>query len=290
MKPLRAKISEAAAQAKVPEHVIEKDYALSYILAGISAQKALHRSLVFKGGTALKKLFFGQYRFSEDLDYSTIKAPRGKELAGALEAAGLESKRRLLEYGPFEVVFKRYEERDPHPHGQEAFTFNIQFPWHPSPLCRIKIEISHDEPVILKPEDRPLIHGYEESLEVRVQCYQLPEIVAEKLRTLLQTHQKLAARGWNQPRARDYYDLWRLFSMYGDTIDWGKLLRTLRQKCEHRKVSFRGAEDFFTEELLSEAKTHWTGALGAFVSDLPPFQKTIDDLREILADIVEPKD
>ena len=286
MKPLRARIAAESNRTKVPQPVIEKDYALSYILAGLAAQAALRETLIFKGGTALKKLFFGDYRFSEDLDYSTIKAPKGKEFTTAMESAGQEAKRLLLEQGPFEVVARRYEERDPHPHGQEAFTFHVQFPWHPSPLCRIKVEVSHDEPVILPPESRALIHGYEEHLDVQVRCYQLMEIVAEKLRTLLQTHEKLATRGWNRPRARDYYDLWRLFFKYGETFKREMLMPLLEQKCTHRKVAYRSVDDFFTDKLLSEARTHWQSTLGSFIADLPPLENVIGDLRYFLSKII----
>jgi len=282
MRPLRARITDEADKAKAPQLVIEKDYALSYILAGIAKQEVLEKHLVFKGGTALKKLFFGDYRFSEDLDYSTIKAPKGKTLLRAMESAGQEAKRLFLEQGPFEVVVRRYEERHPHPHGQEAFTFHVQFPWHPSPLCRIKVEVSQDEPVILPPDVRPLMHGYQEEVTADIQCYQLLEIVAEKLRTLLQTHQKLMERGWNRPRARDYYDLWRLFSAYGKGFDRKMLQSVFRRKCEHRRVAFHGVPDFFTEELLSEARTHWESTLGAFVRDLPPFEKAILELTSTL--------
>ena len=41
MKPLRVKLQEEAAHRKVPQNVIEKDYALSYILAGIAKQPEL---------------------------------------------------------------------------------------------------------------------------------------------------------------------------------------------------------------------------------------------------------
>jgi len=64
MKPLRSRIREAAGRCKLPQPVIEKDYALSYLLAGIASQPLLSHSLIFKGDTALKKLFFGDYRFS----------------------------------------------------------------------------------------------------------------------------------------------------------------------------------------------------------------------------------
>ena len=80
MKPLRLKIPDEVSLKQAPMHVIEKDYALSYVLAGIARQPKLSHSLIFKGGTALKKIFFGDYRFSEDLDFSVIEAPTGKAL------------------------------------------------------------------------------------------------------------------------------------------------------------------------------------------------------------------
>jgi len=55
MKPLRNRILQVVRQTKASQLVVEKDYALSYVLAGIAAQPDLSTSLVFKGGTALKK-------------------------------------------------------------------------------------------------------------------------------------------------------------------------------------------------------------------------------------------
>src|SRR5471030_2216003 len=103
MKPLRIKIQEEVNQKKVPQHVIEKDYALSYVLAGIAKQPELSHSLIFKGGTALKKIFFGDYRFSEDLDFSVINAPKNNQLENALINALTHSKELLNEYGSFDI-------------------------------------------------------------------------------------------------------------------------------------------------------------------------------------------
>src|SRR5579864_8636979 len=164
LRPLRTRIREAAKQSKVPQEVIEKDYLLSYTLAGIAAVPELAAVLAFKGGTALKKCVFGEYRFSEDLDFSGKNAPRGEALEQALRTAIAASKQLLLQHGPFAIEVQRYVERDPHPGGQEAFIIRAQFPWHPQPLCRVKIEISHDEPVILPMQHRILRHGYEEDL------------------------------------------------------------------------------------------------------------------------------
>ncbi|MCB1119742.1 MAG: nucleotidyl transferase AbiEii/AbiGii toxin family protein, partial [Chlamydiia bacterium] len=59
-----------ATEASLLPNVVEKDYVLGWILAGISANKVLRESWVFKGGTCLKKCHFETFRFSEDLDFT----------------------------------------------------------------------------------------------------------------------------------------------------------------------------------------------------------------------------
>jgi uncharacterized protein len=262
--------------------VIEKDYALSYVLAGIASQPSISDTLIFKGGTALKKLYFGNYRFSEDLDFSTIDAPKGDELEDAFRQAVNLAAEWLNAYGPFTVQVERYVERDPHPGGQEAFIVRVQFPWQREPHCRIKLEITHEEPVLLTPDSRPLIHGYEEELAVQLRCYRLEEIVVEKMRSLLQTHEKLVRRGWNRARARDYYDLWRVLRSYDHVLVRDQLMELLGKKCEHRNVSFNSIADFFAEELVSEAHKHWDTSLRPFVSDLPSSEVVLGELKSLL--------
>lgn len=54
---------------RIPEAVLERDYCLSWFLVGLSGTP-LRERLLFKGGTALKKCYFPDYRFSEDLDFT----------------------------------------------------------------------------------------------------------------------------------------------------------------------------------------------------------------------------
>ena len=54
--------------------IVEKDYLLGWLLAGISQNERIRDGWIFKGGTCLKKCYFETYRFSEDLDF-TISAP-----------------------------------------------------------------------------------------------------------------------------------------------------------------------------------------------------------------------
>lgn len=50
--------------------IVEKDYVLGWILAAIYQNPFFAHTWIFKGGTCLKKCFFREYRFSEDLDFT----------------------------------------------------------------------------------------------------------------------------------------------------------------------------------------------------------------------------
>lgn len=71
-------IPRSALQARVQEwglteEVVEKDYVLGWLLAGIGAHPILGSTWIFKGGTCLKKCYLETYRFSEDLDFTVLE-------------------------------------------------------------------------------------------------------------------------------------------------------------------------------------------------------------------------
>ena len=66
----RREILAIAANLGLLPNVVEKDYVLGWLLAGIFNHPALAEKWVFKGGTCLKKCYFETYRFSEDLDFT----------------------------------------------------------------------------------------------------------------------------------------------------------------------------------------------------------------------------
>jgi hypothetical protein len=66
----RRELLATAANLGLLPNVVEKDYVLGWLLAGIFGQPALAGNWVFKGGTCLKKCYFETYRFSEDLDFT----------------------------------------------------------------------------------------------------------------------------------------------------------------------------------------------------------------------------
>ena len=66
----KREILETASALGLLPNIVEKDYILGWLLAGINAHPDLADSWVFKGGTCLKKCYFETYRFSEDLDFT----------------------------------------------------------------------------------------------------------------------------------------------------------------------------------------------------------------------------
>lgn len=280
MKPLRLRLQEARIRLGLPWEVLERDYLLSWILAGIAHVESLRDMLVFKGGTALKKCYFGDYRFSEDLDFSGLEgAPTGDAMEQAIREACGAAAKLLNEYAPVEVSCERYTEREPHPGGQEAFTIRARFPWQRQPQTRIMIETTVDEQILRPMSKRKLIHEYGESIETEVRVYALEEIVAEKLRAILQHVEQLEQRGWSRSRARDYYDLWRVLATHKDQMDLADFAAFLTEKCAVRNVTFTGPEDFFQDTMLASIEKSWDQWLGPLVPVLPCFKTVIGELR-----------
>lgn len=188
---------------------------------------------------------------------------------------------RLNERGPFTLTYEPLLLREPHPGGQAAYVVRVQFPGQRQSLCRLKVEITVDEPVLLPPAQRPLLHGFDEELNAILQVYALAEIVAEKLRALLQSRLRLQERGWGASRVcRDYYDLWSVLrheNWAGDDIP-----ALTRQKCALRAVAFSSPHDFLTTDLLSVARREWQTQLVPFLTQPISVDQVLNDLQILI--------
>lgn len=288
MKTLHTRLQEAKKNLKIPWEVLERDYLLSWVLAGIAQVDILRDTLIFKGGTCLKKCYFGDYRFSEDLDFSgTENVPRGTDMEQAVQQACIATKKLLDEYAPVEIVPERYTEKDPHPGGQEAFLIRARFPWHRELHTRVIIEISVDEKVLKPAVKKKVLHEYGEKLDAKIQVYALEEIMAEKLRAILQHREKLKSRGWSRSRARDYYDLWRVLGTYKDELCLNGFADFVLAKCAIKNVAFQSCEDFFHETMMAHVEKTWNQWLGPLVPNLPSFQTVIGSLRPQILNLLQ---
>ena len=270
----------AAREQHIAHWIVEKDYALGYLLAGMAQVPALADTLILKGGTALRKFYFPDYRFSEDLDFTALQHPG--DMDAAMQSAVAATQTLLLEQGPFEVGVERLQLRDPHPGGQDAFTVRVRFPTHREALCRLKVEITYDEELLAPPATRALLHLYPPPLHVHWRCYALVEVVAEKLRALLQSRARLHMRGWGASRVcRDYYDLWYL--LRHNCLELDALPDLLARKCALRQVTFSGLDDFLASDLQAVAQAEWERQLLPFAPDAPSATQVLTDLTGYLS-------
>ena len=144
-------IQKKARAVGVRDQQIEKDYILSWILQGIAMHKELSRMIVFKGGTVLKKVYFEDYRFSEDLDFTL--------LVNEIE------NRQIFDY--FNEVFEYVREEsnipleiiDDNEHEDGGINFYISFI---GPLGGmgtnklVKVDISRSEKLQFEPINKPV--------------------------------------------------------------------------------------------------------------------------------------
>jgi hypothetical protein len=279
-------IRSVTQKTKVQQYIVEKDYALSYLLAAINYADGLGENLVLKGGPALKKLYFADYRFSEDLDYSTRVMGPIKQIDSLMETIVHSMGEMLNERGPFQVALEPLLLKQPHPGDQNAYLVRVQFPEQRQPLCRLKVEITVDEPILTPVEIRPVLHGFAEDMDAKIPVYSLLEISAEKLRALLQSKARLHERGWGASRVcRDYFDLWNLLQI--PDLKSPDLIPLLNQKCVVRDVAYKSPNDFVSEDLLSVASNEWEQQLLPFVPDALPAEELLPQVQSFILSIWE---
>lgn len=279
-------IRSVTQKKKVLQYIVEKDYALTYLLAAIVQADGLGENLVLKGGTALKKLYFADYRFSEDLDYSTRAIGPVKQIDAVMETVVHCMGEMLNERGPFQVSLEPLVLKQPHPGDQKAYYVRVQFPEQHQALCRLKVEITVDEPILTPVNVCPVLHGFAEDMDVHIPVYSLAEITAEKLRALLQSKARLHGRGWGASRVcRDYYDLWNLLQVPG--LKSPDLLPLLAEKCVIRDVTYESPNDFISKDLLAVASAEWAQQLLPFVPDALPAIELLPQVQSFILSIWE---
>jgi predicted nucleotidyltransferase component of viral defense system len=228
----------------------------------------LSKLLVFKGGTGLKRCYFGSYRFSEDLDFSL-----GEEVSFNYILTGLESiyDEVLSASG---IVF-RFSRKDRKKY-QNSYTFYISYdgPLPGASSHDVKVDITIKELFVSPIQERYVLRGYHEYSDLPedalVRVYSLEEIAAEKIVALSDP-----AR--NEPR--DLYDLWYLISQ--SHIDLAELKPEIV-----RKLNFRGREFSSIGEEFSKKEPRyrklWDIRLASQMAERPHFDKVIRAVRRAM--------
>lgn len=252
-----------AAHHKVRDTQIEKDYVLTWLLFSIAKQSLLREMLVFKGGTALKKVWFEDYRFSEDLDFTLVDdALADTDMLADFEKA-FEFARREAN-----LTFQLPPSNIAH-HDSGSLQLYVHYigPLKGQLGSRdVKIDITRGEIIETEVLEKSIFRAYTDlEDDFTLRCYSLSEILIEKMAALM---------GRSEPR--DLYDFWHLTEVEG--MDVRGVLPDFARKAANKGLS---ASEFMEKTVAKEArfKKDWENKLRSQIHELPPFEAVFREAK-----------
>lgn len=255
-------IQQKANRVGVRDQQIEKDYILSWILFGVSKHSLLSRILVFKGGTVLKKVYFDDYRYSEDLDFTFVNDEEREIVVKSFE----ETFDFIREEAniPLQVV-------DQNEHIDGGMNFYISYV---GPLGgqrankKVKVDISKGEKLVFEPVQKEVIINYTDLEKHNLLCYSLEEILIEKLRSTIQRMQP-----------RDFYDIWYLLEHHEMDLDF--YTNEFKVKCTSRQVDPQVFHKNL-EKRIPQYASRWEKSMRNQIQNLPDFEQVEREIKRHL--------
>ncbi len=272
----REELLEFAREFQLEPNVVEKDYALGWLLAGISNNSALRDAWVFKGGTCLKKCFFETYRFSEDLDF-TLRDPAHLDVQFLTDTFA-EIAQWIYDTSGLELPGETHKfEVFTNPRGSLSAQGRVGYR---GPLGRagdpprMKLDLAHDEILVLEPVRRPVHHPYSDCPEngIDALCYAFEEVFAEKVRALTE-----------RLRPRDLYDVVHLHRRADLQPNRALVRSTLARKCEFKGIPVPNFIALQNRPERTELQAEWEHMLGHQLPVLPPFDQFWTELPAAFA-------
>lgn len=236
-----SEVKAAAITHGVPLPNIEKDYVMGWLLWAVYNQKQLAGNLVLKGGNCLRKLYFPDTRFSDDLDFTAHRVPNPIEFRKMLNAACAEvTKAAGIQFDIEKTSTEAKNTPDPDCKALDGRVYFRGFVGDSSLTMRIKFDVSDFEKIVLPVQWHQINHEYSDvdACRVQVQAYSLEEVLAEKLRSWIQ-----------RTRSRDLFDVVKIIQSKAVPISKANILTTF-----FKKTLFKGVPIAAREELLYEPK------------------------------------
>ena len=209
--------------------VIDHDYVLGCYLCFLGNQATVQKKWLFKGGTALRKCYFEEYRFSEDLDFTVLGIISVENLRNVLRSANIAMQDAIgIRTDEREIVVDVIEDD----YGKESYEARIYYfgPWNYGGSPRsIRIHTNRDESLVFPTNMLSIFHQYSDKEELPaafIQVYSLEEMMAEKLRAFSGQRK--------QAIPHDIFDLYHL-SRNVESVD--KVLEAFPQKCQAKGIS-----------------------------------------------------
>lgn len=232
--------------------MVEKDYVLGWLLFGLARDK----DLVFKGGTALSKVYFPRmWRLSEDLDFSLARGKLMTQLEGIGDLLAEAKKKSSIDF----ALKSSYVNPD-------YLQLKIQYK---GVLDRnwIKVDVTMDD-LVEKPVWKAFPRDYSDYVPFKVRVESLEEIFASKLRAVIE-----------RKKCRDYFDLWKLGQM---EFDKKRIGSAFEKKCAVKGVKFEGLKQIFPKDLKETLRPYWQRELGRLINPTPNMEAVLKEVKTIL--------
>jgi len=258
-------IQQVATDLGLQVQVVEKDYALGWLLAGIAQHPAIKDSWVFKGGTCLKKCYFETYRFSEDLDFTLkdsahldpafLSKTFGEIGAWLYDQCGMQLPPNLFDFDVHPDPSKQYVL------GKIGYIGPRQNPRGSIP--KIKLDLTSKELLVMEPVLRDVYHPYSDAPAdgIKARCYAYEEVFAEKIRALAE-----------RLRPRDLYDVIHLHRHRAPDCDRASLLATLEKKCQFKGIAVPTFASLQGHPERAALEVDWDQMLSHQLASLPTIQ------------------
>lgn len=241
----RLELRKQAMRQGVALGVLEKDYVLALILERVYSDPVWCETLVFKGGTALNKVYKTR-RLSLDLDFTARQQVTVDALRPALEIAEIQGQIKDAHEYPDALTIDRLGFVGPLQHANS-----------------VKVDISFREEVQVPPVQAAVETPY--GLMFTATCMALEEILAEKVRAALMRR-----------APRDYYYLW--FLLQREDLDLSLMPSLLWAKLETVKQPYEPQRLWTQLDVLQRL---WNDDLRQLLGDVPPFEKVFRQLQAL---------
>ena len=233
--------------------VIDHDYVLGCYLCFLGNQSTVQKKWLFKGGTALRKCYFEEYRFSDDLDFTVLGVISVENLRNVLRSANIAMQDAIgIRTDEREIVVDIIEDD----YGKESYEARIYYfgPWNYGGSPRsIRIHTNRDEKVVFPTNILSVFHQYSDREELppaTIQVYCLEEMMAEKLRAFSGQRK--------QAIPHDIFDLYHL-SRNVDSVE--KVVEAFPQKCQAKGISLDAIDIDKVIARKSEYENNWRQGL-----------------------------
>lgn len=278
----KSELLEHAKAFSLNPEIVEKDYILGWILAGIAHNQHINNSWVFKGGTCLKKCYFETYRFSEDLDFTILDSSQIDEKFLSAVLSDISSwvyERSGIEMPPDQISVEVLTK----PRGiltsqcKMGYIGPLQ---RRNSIPKIKFDLSADEILVLEPVTGNIYHPYSDAIipGMEVLCYSYEEVFAEKVRAL-----------YERIRPRDLYDVIHLYRNRELVADRRLLLSVLEDKCAFKGIETPTFHLLDNHPQKSELSAEWSNMLKHQIAVLPEVKQFWGELP-FLFDWIEGKE